>query len=768
MERVNPGMQHFSPPDINPQTYGWSVRAFSTVKRMLGVNIKLHADRNQVEQGHIFLFNHFARFETFIPQYLIYQEQKAYCRSVASAEFFSGDERFTNYLHAVGALPNNMPNLLSVLAKDILRGRKVIIFPEGGMVKDKKIMSAKGDYSVFSPTALERRKHHSGAVRLALVLDQFKQAVQCAHQRNDHDLLEHWVEEIGLDSVETLLERCHEPTRIVPSNITFYPIRITENFLKNSVERLTGKLPKKYAEELLIEGNLMLKDTDMDIRMGKPIEMAQFWTWWEKIVVRQAVEGISGLNDLFAMGPQSEQFLKRLAGTRLRNKTEQVRDQIMEDMYRLVTVNLSHIASALILEFLDRGTDTLPQSDFLHVLYLAARYVSHEQGIHLHRSLLYAETYRNLRDGHCEEIKQFLTSAQRANLVEIKDDNIHFLPKLKLEHDFHDVRMENPICVYANECAPVDGIKTAIHRALNHKQELTLDHWAQYFFEDEVHAYRQAKERFSAPAYEEINTQQTATADASPFYLAPTGKEVKKTSVLLVHGFLASPAEMIGLGHQLAEEGYWVYGPRLEGHGTSPCDLRDRSWQDWMRSLKLGYDLLSMRSEKVIIVGFSTGGALTLRFAAEHDPKLAGICAISTPLRFANPNLMFVPLIHHANRLAKWLAAQEGILPYIINESEHPDINYKHIPIRALHELRLLVDDMEQNLYRVKCPTRLIQGDQEKVVKPESARLIRAEMAGTTPELVMVPSTRHGIVTEDIGGTRQHIIDFVNRIERNL
>ncbi|WP_419799818.1 alpha/beta hydrolase [Terasakiella sp.] len=328
--------------------------------------------------------------------------------------------------------------------------------------------------------------------------------------------------------------------------------------------------------------------------------------------------------------------------------------------------------------------------------------------------------------------------------------------------------MENPICVYANECAPVDGIKTAIHHALNHKQALTLDHWAQYFFEDEVQAYRQAKERFSAPSYEEINAQQTATADATPFYLTPTGEDVKKASVLLVHGFLASPAEMIGLGHQLADEGYWVYGPRLEGHGTSPCDLRDRGWQDWMRSLKLGYDLLSMRSEKIIIVGFSTGGALTLRFAAEHDPKLAGICAISTPLRFANPNLMFVPLIHHANRLAKWLAAQEGILPYIINESEHPDINYKHIPIRGLHELRLLVDEMEQNLYRVKCPTRLIQGDQEKVVKPESARLIRDKMAGTTPELIMVPSTRHGIVTEDIGGTRQHIMDFVNRIERKL
>jgi len=768
MEKGTSDMKHFSPPEINPNTYDWSVKAFSTVKRMLGVNIKLHADDNQVERGHIFLFNHFARFETFIPQYLIYQEQKAYCRSVAASEFFSGDERFTNYLHAVGAIANNTPNLLPVLAKDILCGRKIIIFPEGGMVKDKKFMSDQGEYSIYSPTAAERRKHHSGAARLALVLDLFKQAVLCAHKRKDWGLLEDWRKDIGLHSVEMLLERCREPTRIVPSNITFYPIRISQNYLKNAVERITGTLSPKYAEELLIEGNLMLKHTDMDIRMGKPIETTSQWSWWEQIVVRQAVQDIRGLNEMFALGQQSNVFLQRLAGTRLRSKTDAIRDQVMRDMYQLVTVNLSHIASALIITLLEKGIDTLPQSTFLHTLYLAARYVSREAGIHLHRSLLYAETYRNLRDGHCEEIKQFLRSAQAAQLIDLKDGALRFLPKLKAEHDFHNIRMENPICVYANECAAVGGIVSSIEQALIDHEEIPSAQWAQYFYEDEVHAFHQAQEKFSKPEYEDINRQQTATADGSPFYLAPTGGSEKKTGILLVHGFLASPAEMIGLGHDLAAEGYWVYGPRLEGHATSPCDLRERSWQDWMRSLKLGYDLLSIRSDNVIIVGFSTGGALSLRFAAEHDKKLAGVCAISTPLRFANPNLVFVPLIHHANRLAKWLAAQEGVLPYIINESEHPDINYRHIPIRALHELRRLVDEMERNLSRIKCPTRLIQGDQESVVKPESAGLIRDQMVGTTPEVVMVPSIRHGIVTENIGGTRQHIIDFVNRIDRRI
>jgi esterase/lipase len=118
--------------------------------------------------------------------------------------------------------------------------------------------------------------------------------------------------------------------------------------------------------------------------------------------------------------------------------------------------------------------------------------------------------------------------------------------------------------------------------------------------------------------------------------------------------------------------------------------------------------------------------------------------------------------------LAKWLAAQEGILPYIINESEHPDINYKHIPVRALHELRLLVAEMEENLHLINCPSCLIQGDEEKVVNPESATLIRDKMVAATPKLIMVPSSRHGIVTEDIGGTCNHIFDFINKIEGGI
>jgi hypothetical protein len=139
---------------INESTYEWSVRVVTILKKILRLNLKLH---------------HFARFETFIPQYLIYQETGALCRSLASKDFFVEGSAFSSYLLNVGTVPNDHPRLLPFLAEEILRGRKVIVFPEGGMVKDRRVMDSAGHYSIYSRMAKQRRKHHTGAAVLALV-----------------------------------------------------------------------------------------------------------------------------------------------------------------------------------------------------------------------------------------------------------------------------------------------------------------------------------------------------------------------------------------------------------------------------------------------------------------------------------------------------------------------------------------------------------------------------------------------------------------------
>ncbi len=256
---------------LNLTTYQWSVRIITTLKKLLRVNLKLHKGKDQVDSGEIFLFNHFARFETFIPQYLIYQETGAFCRTVASSDFFEEESAFSNYLLNVGGVPNNHPRLLPFLAEEILRGRKVIIFPEGGMVKDRRVLDSRGRYSIYSPTARKTRKHHTGAAVLALALDTFKMAVLRACESGNIRRVETWAEALRLDSEKALIAAAQRPTIIVPANITFYPIRVGDNMLRKAGELLSGRLSRRLSEELMIEGNILFKDTDMDVRLGDPL-----------------------------------------------------------------------------------------------------------------------------------------------------------------------------------------------------------------------------------------------------------------------------------------------------------------------------------------------------------------------------------------------------------------------------------------------------------------------------------------------------------------
>ena len=182
---------------INESTYQWSVRLFGLLRKVVRVNVKLHDPARRIESGDIFLFNHFARFETFIPQYLIYLETAAYCRSIAAPEFFREDDAFGEYLRAVGAVPNDTPDLLPLLAAEVLRGRRVVVFPEGGMVKDRRVLDAGGGYSVYSRTAHARRKHHTGAAVVALALEAIKLAIRDAHARGHERRVEDWAARLG-------------------------------------------------------------------------------------------------------------------------------------------------------------------------------------------------------------------------------------------------------------------------------------------------------------------------------------------------------------------------------------------------------------------------------------------------------------------------------------------------------------------------------------------------------------------------------------------
>jgi esterase/lipase len=724
----------------------------------------MHAADSQIENGHIFLFNHFARVETFIPQYLIYQETGAFCRSIASSEFFEGNDRFANALRDLGVVPNNHPHLMELLAVDVLRGRKIVIFPEGGMVKDRQVIDEQGRYSIYSRHAEERRKHHTGAARLAIGLRIFKTAVRQRSARNERTILKTWAEETGLGTVDALIDAAEGPLNIVPANITFYPLRISDNILRRSAEMLTGGLSMRAIDELVIEGNILLKATDMDINLGATLAVNDILNWYESPMVAYLARDLPNLGAVFDIDFLDARLLRRAATRRTNNAITRIRDAYMQKIYLAATVNLSHLASSIILRQVERGTRSIASTEFRRTLYLVIKTLQDHAEISLHRGLCDPEIYQQVLEFEPSALSEFLDSAASAGLIEHSEDALTYQDKLAVEHHFDAIRLENPIEVYGNEVEALEPVGKAVDKALARAPNLTSAELAYELYDDELKALAWDRMLYSKPKHADINAREIATADASPFLLVPDNP--RAIGVVLVHGFLASPAEVRAFGEKLFAAGYVVMGVRLKGHGTSPWDLRDRSWRDWLASVANGRRIVEKITGQYALVGFSTGATLCLSSAAEDDSGLVGTVSIACPIKFRNRNMRLVPLMHGANRIVRWLSSYEGVMPFRPNDSEHPLINYRNMPLRGLYELTRLVSNLKSLLDKIHVPTCIVQATDDHVVDPKSANIAYDRIPHPVKELHWIESDRHGILNEDVGNTHQVVISFLERLNQ--
>ena len=747
--------------DIDTAAYDWSVKVFRSIKKMLSVNLKLHAE-DQIQQGDIFLFNHFSRFETFIPQYLIYENTGAYSCAIASAEFFKVDTVLSKYLKNVGVFPHNHKRLFPILAEQIFRGRKVIIFPEGGMVKDRRVLDKHGHYSIFSRLTGERRKHHTGPAVLAQGIEAFKATIRNAYSRKDYEQLQHWKDELNLDNMEQLLISALKPTLIIPSNITFYPIRSSENIISKSVELFANGLSLRQTEELLIEGNIMLKDTDMDVRMGTPVDPYHVWHWWNRYLLEPVASEFKTLDEVFLLHSSPKNWKQKLLGSYFKKNAEATRNQYMEEIYDNVTINLSHLASTLIMYSIDQGLHQIEKNHFYTTLYIAIKYLQNVTTVNLHRSLLIPDQYNDLIAGKNKRFEHYICVAETTGLIAPYKDTYHFLPKLFKEHDFDTIRMENLIAVYNNEAEPIKEVENTIIKAYKEaKKDIQLK-LADWHLDDECRALNWYKNYYDKPEYKDINDHEVATDNHEPFLLKP--EKPNGCGVLLIHGLLASPAEMIGFGEHLMEMGYTVLGVRIKGHGTSPYDLREYSWEDWYQSVINNFRILNFYCDQIFVCGFSTGGALALKLSADQPQNIIGVIAIAVPLKFVDPTLMLVPLLHGTNKLVKWVSTYEGVKHFFENDPEHPTVNYRNVPIRSLYELRRLIQDLDDNLAAIKSPALIIFADQDPIVSIDSAQIMMDQLNSPNQELKVVNADRHGILMDNMGETWETITAFLDRI----
>ena len=745
---------------IDPDVFKWTYQALNVLFKFLKLNIVNHGNDEDWNNGQIFLFNHFARFEAIIPQYIIYEKSNHLSRSIASKELFSGDELISRYLLNLGGIPNDIDHLMYVVSKDILNNYKLIAFPEGGIVKDRRVLDEHGKYRIYSRSDDRRRKLHTGPAVIALTIAIFKSSVRRLLADKKLEQISVWANELGFSHAEQLIEASQKKTLITPCNITFYPLRVKANTVTKVFDFLQTDLKERVSEELLIEGNLLLKDTDMDIQLCQPIIVEDYWSRWDDAVASLLAKHSNlSLADLFSSVRKEKTWGDQLFNITHRRNATKIRDRYMHDIYAAVTINIAHLAASLFMHFVQQKKRHVNRKKLHQLLYVCCKQLQKTESLNLHNTLIDPNIYRNILFKNSKSVEQFLRSMYSAELITKQGAYYHFTGILEPKAEFDSIRHKNPLAVYANEVAPIEAVHKAIQDSLSFKLNKRLTNFADMLFEDELLEHQWDLKSFQEEKHQEINQRQSIVTSGRPFIIKP--KLQNGQCAVLIHGLLSTPAEVRTLGEKLAQQGYIVIAPRLKGHGTSPWDLHQRSWKDWQQSVQQSLKIAHCYSKEVHLVGFSSGALLALTLAANKANKIASITACSPPVNFKDPLINLVKTTHSTNKIIKSLVGIEGIFPFQENTPEHPHINYRHAPIASINQLLQLIQQTKPRLKKIQCPVLIIQADNDPIIDPSSMQELLNELNKSVLNYQWISSGRHGILFENTGNSQQIIIDFI-------
>lgn len=234
--------------------------------------------------------------------------------------------------------------------------------------------------------------------------------------------------------------------------------------------------------------------------------------------------------------------------------------------------------------------------------------------------------------------------------------------------------------------------------------------------------------------------------------------------ILVLHGWGHSGLNLAPMAEFLAED-HSVHLVDLPGFGKSEAP---RGVWDTFRyaSCIAGYmDREGLRSADV--VGHSFGGKVALCMAIDHPDKVKSLCLLapsgfrstlplksrlrSQAIAFVGKGLKMLDTLRGSRWYSDWY------IPKFASHDYRMAGSMRAILVKTIH------DDLTKDLHKIRCPTLLLWGDQDKQVPPQAAHHIHKNLKNS--QLVVYPARGHDLF-HDVGAhlCAHHILQFLQSV----
>lgn len=251
-----------------------------------------------------------------------------------------------------------------------------------------------------------------------------------------------------------------------------------------------------------------------------------------------------------------------------------------------------------------------------------------------------------------------------------------------------------------------------------------------------------------------MSSQSSSHPDLLPFTF-----DSGPARALLIPGFLGTPREMRPLGEALADSGVTAQGILLPGFGPDSGGLQRVRAEDWLETARAAWREIRREAEHATLLGFSMGGAVALKLAAEAGLAPDRLILLAPHWRFADRRAVLLPLARFVIREFKPFSAADFANPDVRQlfaavapgaDLDDPKVRRElassaAIPTSALEQLRRVGSAAASAAGRLSTLTTILQGLQDTTTLPAHSRTLAKR---TAAHLVEFPGD-HMIVDPD-------------------